>query len=111
MSPTVTLTPPTKAIRAESDSYRIQLPASKSESNRMLVIRALSQGSIEVQNLSEAHDTQTMIQLLADNPETLDVGHAGTAMRFLTAFQAFRTEDKVLTGSERMQQRPISSRI
>lgn len=102
MSSTVTLSPPSGPIRAT-----IQLPASKSESNRMLVIRALSQGSIEVDNLSEAHDTQTMIQLLADDPDTLDVGHAGTAMRFLTAFLAFRPQDKVLTGSQRMQQRPI----
>lgn len=102
MSSTVTLTPPTKEIRTE-----IQLPASKSESNRMLIIRALSQGSIDVQNLSEAHDTQTMIRLLAEDPETMDVGHAGTAMRFLTAYLAFRPYDKVLTGSTRMQQRPI----
>jgi 3-phosphoshikimate 1-carboxyvinyltransferase len=102
MSATISLTPPGGAL-----SGTIHLPASKSESNRMLVIRALSQNSIEVRNLSEAHDTQTMIGLLAENPETLDVGHAGTAMRFLTAFLAFRSEDKVLTGSQRMQQRPI----
>ena len=98
----VTLHPPSGPLRGT-----IHLPASKSESNRMLILRALAQNSIEVENLSEARDTQTLIRLLAENPATMDVGHAGTAMRFLTAFLAFRPEDKELTGSVRMQQRPI----
>ena len=83
------------------------LPASKSESNRALIIQALSQGRCEVKNLSDAEDTRTMIRLLESSDETLDVGHAGTVMRFLTAFLAFRPQDKILTGSKRMLERPI----
>lgn len=86
---------------------KIQLPASKSESNRVLTLRALSRGRIQVHNLSEARDTQTMLRLLEDDADEMNVGHAGTAMRFLTSFLAFRPADKVLTGSSRMQQRPI----
>ncbi|MEM7036492.1 MAG: 3-phosphoshikimate 1-carboxyvinyltransferase, partial [Bacteroidota bacterium] len=86
---------------------RITLPASKSESNRVLIMQALSRGMIQVSNLSNARDTQTLERLLRENPETMNVGHAGTAMRFLTAYLAFRPEDKLLTGSSRMQQRPI----
>ena len=86
---------------------RVQLPASKSESNRLLTLQALSRGRIQVENLSEAKDTQTLDQLLRDDAETMNVGHAGTAMRFLTALLAFRPADKMLTGSSRMQQRPI----
>lgn len=99
---TLRLTGPQGPVRA-----RIQLPASKSESNRALIISALSQGRARVHNLSEAADTQTLQRLLAEAPDRMDVGHAGTAMRFLTAFQAFQARDVELTGSARMQQRPI----
>lgn len=85
----------------------IALPGSKSESNRALILQAISKGLVKVANLSAAEDTQVLQQLLRDNPDMMDVGHAGTAMRFLAAFLAFRPEDKVLTGSARMQQRPI----
>lgn len=84
------------------------LPSSKSESNRALIIQALSQGRCMVENLSDAKDTTTLARLLQENPDEMDVGHAGTAMRFLTAYLAFRPEDKILTGSARMQERPIS---
>ena len=86
---------------------QVPLPSSKSESNRVLIMQALSQGRIQVENLSSAQDTQTLKKLLLENPETMDVGHAGTAMRFLSAYLAFRPEDKILTGSTRMQERPI----
>ncbi len=85
----------------------IQLPSSKSESNRALIIRALSHGFAEVENLSEARDTVILEHLLREMPDELDVGDAGTAMRFLTAFLAFQPRDFILTGSSRMQERPI----
>ncbi len=85
----------------------IPLPASKSESNRALIINALSGNISEIQNLSEARDTQTMIRLLASKEETLDVLDAGTTMRFLTAFSVLGESSRILTGTERMQQRPI----
>ncbi len=85
----------------------ISLPASKSESNRMLIIRALSNENINIQNLSDARDTQTMLRLLASSDTVLDVIDAGTTMRFLTAYLAATNQPKQLTGSERMQQRPL----
>lgn len=86
---------------------RIDLPTSKSECNRALIIRALSRGQCRVEGISSAKDSQTLARLLQESNEELDVGHAGTAMRFLTAYQAFQPRDVVLTGSERMQERPI----
>lgn len=102
MSDTITL----KATQTHIKG-RIQLPTSKSESNRALIIRALSHGFAEIDNLSEAKDTVTLERLLREMPEELDVGHAGTAMRFLTAYLTFQPRDFVLTGSSRMQERPI----
>lgn len=93
----------TKVVRGE-----ITLPSSKSISNRTLIIKALSGLPFEIENLSTAIDTQILQQLLADkNRTTFDVGHAGTAMRFLTAYLAIQQGEFVLKGSERMQQRPI----
>jgi 3-phosphoshikimate 1-carboxyvinyltransferase len=89
----------------------VPLPSSKSESNRVLIMQALSQGRISVDNLSDAQDTRTLAALLHEDPDTMDVGHAGTAMRFLTAFLAFRPADKVLTGSHRMVERPIGALV
>lgn len=97
-----TVQAPQQAIRET-----IHLPSSKSESNRALIIRALSRGLAEVSNLSAAKDTRTLLKLLNERPSEMNVGHAGTAMRFLTAYLSFQTEDFILTGSERMQQRPI----
>ena len=85
----------------------IPLSASKSESNRALIINALSGSQSEIQNLSDARDTQTLIRLLASTEATLDVLDAGTTMRFLTAFSILGDESRILTGTERMQQRPI----
>lgn len=83
------------------------LPASKSEANRALILKALSKGGAQIHNLSTAKDTQTLQTCLNSTAETLDVGDAGTAMRFLTAYLAFQPQDRILTGSNRMQQRPI----
>ncbi|GAB5527967.1 MAG: 3-phosphoshikimate 1-carboxyvinyltransferase [Roseivirga sp.] len=85
----------------------IALSSSKSESNRALVIQALSAYPIELHNLSDARDTQTMMRLLKSEEETWDVLDAGTTMRFLCAFAAVGTQKRTLTGTKRMQQRPI----
>lgn len=87
---------------------QIILPASKSISNRVLIIRALASNPFKIENLSDADDTVIMSKALGRNDMITDVGPAGTAMRFLTAFYASRPGEKVLTGSERMKQRPIS---
>ena len=91
----------------------IRLTGSKSESNRALIIAALSKGQIEVANLSDAADTVTLnhiLQELAKDPANagpIDVGHAGTAMRFLTAYLSTLNGTFELTGSKRMKERPI----
>ena len=91
----------------------IRLTGSKSESNRALIIAALSKGIIKVDNLSDAADTVTLNQILeqlAKDPATagpIDVGHAGTAMRFLTAYLSTVSGSFELTGSKRMKERPI----
>lgn len=88
----------------------INLPSSKSESNRLLVMNALSSDKISIKNLSSARDTQTLIKLLKTESdlEIFDVLDAGTAMRFLTAYFAVSSKKEViLTGTERMQKRPI----
>ena len=95
-------------LRATSRQLQgtVPLPASKSESNRALIIQALNP-AIQLQNLSSARDTQTMIRLLASEGQVLDVIDAGTTMRFLTAFCAVTRRDQILTGTPRMCQRPI----
>jgi len=88
-------------------SHSIPLPSSKSESNRALVIDALTEGENTLSNLAEARDTQTMIRLLETNPPVFDVLDAGTTMRFLTAFAAATNQQKIMTGTPRMCERPI----
>ena len=88
-------------------NINIPLAASKSESNRVLIINALSGNKSTIHNLSDARDTQTMLRLLDSDEETLDVLDAGTTMRFLTAFSAIGSRPRILTGTVRMQQRPI----
>ncbi|MCX6220047.1 MAG: 3-phosphoshikimate 1-carboxyvinyltransferase [Bacteroidia bacterium] len=86
----------------------ITLPASKSISNRVLIINALSYSSFPVKNLSDCDDSLVMNQVLESNSNSFDIHHAGTAMRFLTAYLSKIVGEWHLTGSERMQQRPIS---
>ncbi|WP_317128984.1 3-phosphoshikimate 1-carboxyvinyltransferase [Mangrovivirga cuniculi] len=81
--------------------------ASKSESNRALIIEALANAEDTISNLSAARDTQTMKRLLNSEESTLDVIDAGTTMRFLTAYMAINEKEVTLTGTERMCQRPI----
>ncbi len=85
----------------------IQLASSKSESNRALIIHALSQGQGTLHNLSEARDTQTMQRLLNSSDKTWDVLDAGTTMRFLTAYATVTNQEHILTGTARMCERPI----
>lgn len=85
----------------------INLPASKSEANRALILNALTGNKAQVSNLSEARDTQTMLRLLASPDPTADVLDAGTTMRFLTAYFAVTGQHKTLTGTPRMCERPI----
>jgi len=91
----------------------IRLTGSKSESNRALIIAALSKGVIKVENLSDAADTVTLNQILEQltkgqkGATPIDVGHAGTAMRFLTAYLSTLNGSFELTGSKRMKERPI----
>jgi 3-phosphoshikimate 1-carboxyvinyltransferase len=109
----------------------IHLTGSKSECNRALIIEALSNGKVKVENISDAADAVTLAGILREevrdkrlgisghhseienkseieNPKSeINIGPAGTAMRFLTAYFTLQDEEVILTGSERMKQRPI----
>ena len=93
---------------------KINLPSSKSEANRLLIIKALCEENFTIDNLASARDTATLNKLLEDRESltTFDVLDAGTAMRFLTAYLAVTTKKEVtLTGTERMQHRPIGTLV
>jgi len=85
----------------------IVLPASKSIANRALIIHALSYSPYSIENLSDSDDTRVMQQVFNSNTNHFDIGHAGTAMRFLTAFLSQIVGEWTITGSDRMKQRPI----
>lgn len=85
----------------------VNLPSSKSVSNRALIIHALSGGVTLPENLSDCDDTRVMIDALTAMPDVIDIGAAGTAMRFLTAYLAVTPGRHTLTGTERMRHRPI----
>jgi 3-phosphoshikimate 1-carboxyvinyltransferase len=110
--------------KSTSVSGTVQLTGSKSECNRALIIEALSGGKVKVVNISDAADTVTLQKVLSSGlqvasdlamtpathnsqPVTVNIGPAGTAMRFLTAYFTLQDEEVILTGSERMKQRPI----
>lgn len=84
------------------------LPSSKSISNRLLLLNVLSGSGVVPENVSESDDTKVMRQALDGNLEHVDVGAAGTSMRFLTAYLALTEGIHTITGSERMKQRPIT---
>ena len=87
----------------------IKLPASKSISNRALVIHALSGAHIQPENLSDCDDTEVIIEALRNNPHEINIKAAGTAMRFMTAFLSVQNgEEHIITGTERMRHRPIA---
>jgi 3-phosphoshikimate 1-carboxyvinyltransferase len=89
----------------------IDLPASKSVSNRLLILNALAEAPGNLDNLSESDDTMVLQKALATGEGTIDIGHAGTAMRFLTAYLCIREGEYILTGSERMKERPIGKLV
>ena len=126
MKHNITLTTKSKSIKGT-----VHLTGSKSECNRALIIEALSDGKVKVENISDAADAVTLAGVLSgqwavgsrqslsgeENSllstthhsllTTHDIGPAGTAMRFLTAYFTLQNEEVILTGSERMKQRPI----
>jgi 3-phosphoshikimate 1-carboxyvinyltransferase len=92
---------------AQQLSGNCTITGSKSESNRLLILQALFP-ELNVLNLSNSDDTQAMMRGLSSTEEMIDIGHAGTTMRFLTSyFAASAGAKKTLTGSTRMQERPI----
>ncbi len=85
----------------------ISLAGSKSISNRVLIIRALSRNDFQINEIANSKDTRTLQNLLCAEREMLDCGAAGTTFRFLTAYLALQEGTQILTGSERMKERPI----
>lgn len=94
-------------FKGRSISGNVQLPASKSLSNRLLILKALY-GSFEIDNLSDARDTILLHKAIESDEGIVDVEAAGTAMRFLLAYYVAKGEAKTLTGSPRMKERPIA---
>jgi 3-phosphoshikimate 1-carboxyvinyltransferase len=95
--------PEDKVLRGE-----VTLNGSKSIANRALIIQALCEESFTISNVSNADDTRVLQDLLSSDAEVLDAGAGGTTFRFLTAYLATRDgREVVLTGSKRMQERPI----
>ena len=90
---------------------KISLPTSKSISNRLLIMKALSSRDFHIDGLSDSDDTKLLQQALSSTADIIDVGHAGTSMRFLAAYFAATNQTKILTGSERMKNRPINDLV
>jgi len=98
---------PTKIVDCE-----INLPSSKSISNRLLIIKALCKQSFEIKNLSNSDDTNSLKNALNDTKNIIDVSAAGTSFRFLTSYLATQKgEEFILTGTERMKERPIHNLV
>jgi len=97
--------------RASHDSGSIRgavsLPSSKSISNRLLIIKALSSSPVTISNLSQSDDTIILKEIFASQNKALEAKDAGTVMRFLTAYLATRAGEYTLGGSERMSERPV----
>ena len=92
----------------QAASAALKITGSKSISNRALLIRALSGNHFKIDNLSQSDDTKVLSECLASKDRMIhDVHHAGTSFRFLTAFLSLKTGEHILTGSERMKERPI----
>jgi len=90
----------------------ILVGGSKSESNRLLILQALADNKFNINNLSNSKDTLLMLKALSNNKEEINIGMAGTAMRFLTAYLSVQEGRTVtLTGSKRMKQRPIGELV
>ena len=86
----------------------VSISGSKSESNRLILLRAYT-SYFKIFNLSDSDDTQLMLSAINSDKKEINIGHAGTAMRFLTSYySSISKNSKILTGSNRMKQRPIS---
>lgn len=92
-------------------SGSVQLSGSKSISNRVLIIQALSRNSFTISGLASSKDTVTLKRLLGSSSDVLDTGAAGTTFRFMTSYLALTNYEGTLTGSERMKQRPIGELV
>jgi 3-phosphoshikimate 1-carboxyvinyltransferase len=90
-----------------NEGITIPLPGSKSESNRALLINALSNAPGQISNLAIARDTDIMQNLLSSDGDVFDAQDAGTVMRFMTAYLATLGKETIITGSSRMKKRPI----
>jgi 3-phosphoshikimate 1-carboxyvinyltransferase len=89
----------------------VQISGSKSISNRLLILESLFK-NIQIGNLSNSQDTQLFKKALSENTETVDIHHAGTAMRFLASYYSiFEGKTTILTGSKRMKERPIKNLV
>lgn len=97
-----------KITAPERIQATINLPASKSISNRVLMIHALAGGDTLPDNLSDCDDTEVIIRGLAAMPYEIDIKAAGTAMRFMTAYLSVTEGKHLLTGTDRMKRRPIA---
>ena len=94
------------------DNVTIEISGSKSISNRLLILSHLFENTIMIENLSNSQDTQLLQEALSSDAEIIDIHHAGTAMRFLTSYFSLQEgRTTVLTGSERMKERPIGSLV
>jgi 3-phosphoshikimate 1-carboxyvinyltransferase len=91
----------------ENKNHNIIITGSKSESNRLLLLKALYP-EFALENISNSDDSNLMTQALVSNSDVIDIHHAGTAMRFLTAFLSMQEgKEVIITGSQRMKERPI----
>lgn len=96
----------------ELTDVRIELPRSKSISNRALIINALTDGALPLENIAACDDTDVMVKALSSTGDSIDIGAAGTAMRFLTAYYSSLPGRTVtIDGSERMRHRPIRALV
>ena len=92
---------------AQLKDAHIVIPGSKSESNRLLILRSLFK-KLSLENISNSDDTNYLLNALSSKSSTIDIGHAGTAMRFLTSYFSLTTKKEIeLRGSQRMHNRPI----
>ena len=98
---------PTKVVNCEID-----LPSSKSISNRLLIIQALCKENFTIENLSDSDDTKYLQRAFLSQENIIDIEHAGTAFRFLTSYLSIQNgQEFILTGSDRMKERPIKELV
>ena len=98
---------PTKVVECE-----INLPSSKSISNRLLIIQSLCKENFTIENLSDSDDTKYLQRAFLSQENIIDIEHAGTAFRFLTSYLSIQNgQEFILTGSDRMKERPIKELV